>query len=146
MIKHAPIFDTERVEKLYSKKDGVDITYVCSTDLDASDVPMDIFYRDTPHPEFGNKYFGLFRNPDPASDGHLMITNADKVEDFEFGMIQDKDGNYWYSQSHHDCLFVDGKMIDGGRRYIRHSGEAELWKVKNGKMVRTVYSKENEVT
>jgi hypothetical protein len=37
-------------------------------------------------------------------------------------------------------------MIDGGRRYIRHSGEAELWKVKNGKMVRTVYSKENEVT
>lgn len=145
MIKHAPIFDTERVEKLYSKKDGVDITYVCSTDLDASDVPMDIFYRDTPHPEFGNKYFGLFRNPDPASDGTLMITNADKVEDFEFGMIQDKDGDYWYSQSHHDCLFVDGKMIDGGRRYIRHSGEAELWKVKNGKMVRTVYSKENEV-
>lgn len=146
MIKHAPIFDTKRVEKLYSKKDGVDITYVCSTDLDASDVPMDIFYRDTPHPEFGNKYFGLFRNSDPASDGTLMITNADKVEDFEFGMIQDKDGNYWYSQSHHDCLFVDGKMIDGGRRYIRHSGEAELWKVKNGKMVRTVYSKENEVT
>ena len=60
-------------------------------------------------------------------------------------MIQDKDGDYWYSQSHHDCLFVDGKMIDGGRQYIRHSGEAELWKVKNGKMVRTVYSKENEV-
>lgn len=146
MIKHAPIFDTKRVEKLYSKKDGVDITYVCSTDLDASDVPMDIFYRATPHPQFGNKYFGLFRNSDPASDGTLMITNADKVEDFEFGMIQDKDGDYWYSQSHHDCLFVDGKMIDGGRRYIRHSGEAELWKVKNGKMVRTVYSKENEVT
>ena len=135
MIKHAPIFDTERVEKLYSKKDGVDITYVCSTDLDASDVPMDIFYRDTPHPEFGNKYFGLFRNPDPASDGTLMITNADKVEDFEFGMIQDKDGDYWYSQSHHDCLFVDGKMIDGGRQYIRSTGLDGVFTIKDGKFI-----------
>ena len=132
-VKHAPIFDTKRVEELYSEKDGVDITYVCSTDLDVSDVPMDVFYRDTPHPEFGNKYFGLFRNPDPASDGTLMITNADKVEDFDFGMIEDRDGWMWYSQCHHDCLMIDGKMIDGGRQYIRSSGDHTVFGIKNGK-------------
>jgi hypothetical protein len=142
MIKHAPRFDTDKVCKHYSLKDNVQITYVCSTDLDTSDVPMDIFYRATPHPQFGNRYFGLYISP---LTKHLMITNADKVEDLEFGMVQDKDGNYWYSQSHHDCLFIDGKMIDGGRQYIRHSGEAELWKVKNGEMVRTVYSLEGSV-
>ena len=96
-IKHPSLFDTARVEELYTQKDGVEVKYVCTSDLKASDVPMDIFYRDTPHPEFGNKYFGLFRNPDPASDGTLMITNADKVEEYEFGMIKDKDDKWYYS-------------------------------------------------
>lgn len=142
MIKHAPRLNTDMVCKHYSERDGVDIKYVCSTDLTASDVPVDIFYRDTPHPKFGNRYFGLYISP-TTSD--LMITNADKVEDLEFGMITDRNGDYWYSQSHHDCLHIDGKMIDGGRAYIRHSGEAELWKVKDGEMVRTVYSVEENV-
>lgn len=134
-IKHPSLFDTARVEELYTQKDGVEVKYVCTSDLKASDVPMDIFYRDTPHPEFGNKYFGLFRNPDPASDGTLMITNADKVEEYEFGMIKDKDDKWYYSSSHHDCLFIDGKMIDGGRAYIRSTGLDGVFKVRNGEFV-----------
>lgn len=128
-VKHAPIFDTEKVEKLYSEKDGVPVKYVCTTDLSVSDSPMDVFYRETPHPEFGNKYFGIFRDP---SKGHLLITNADKVEEFDFGMIEDKDGWMWYSQCHHDCLFLDGKMIDGGRQYIRSSGDHIVFGIKDG--------------
>ena len=54
-IQHNPLFNTERVEELYTKKDGVEVKYVCTTDLKASDRPMDIFYRATPHPEFGNR-------------------------------------------------------------------------------------------
>lgn len=134
-IKHPSLFDTARVEELYTQKDGVEVKYVCTSDLKASDVPMDIFYRDTPHPEFGNKYFGLFRNPDPASDGTLMITNADKVEEYEFGMIKDKDDKWYYSSAHHDCLFIDGKMIDGGRAYIRSTGLDGVFKVRNGEFV-----------
>lgn len=134
-IKHPSLFDTARVEELYTQKDGVEVKYVCTSDLKASDVPMDIFYRDTPHPEFGNKYFGLFRNPDPASDGTLMITNADKVEEYEFGMIKDKDDKWYYSSAHHDCLFIDGKMIDGGRAYIRSTGLDGIFKVRNGEFV-----------
>ena len=132
MIKHAPIFNTEKVIKLYEEKDGVPITYVCTTDLVNSDVPCDIFYRDTPHPDFGNRYFGIFVHPITKS---TFITNADIVEDFDFGMIKDKEGDLWYSQSHHDCIFMDGSMIDGGRQYIRASGFVHLFKVKDGQMI-----------
>ena len=132
MFNHAPRFNTEQIIKHYEEKDGVPITYVCSTDLKNSDVPMDIFYRSTPHPQFGNKYFGLFIQP---MTGSLMITNADHVENLEFGMIKDKDGKFWYSQSHHDCLFIDDQMIDGGRAYIRSSGPVQIFKVKDGVFV-----------
>jgi len=128
-IQHNPLFDTAKVEELYTEKDGVDVTYVCTTDLSASDVPMDIFYRATPHPEFVNRYFGLYR--DRVRD-NLMITNADIIESFEFGMIE-VDGKYYYSQSHHDYKVVEGKMIDGGRAYIKSSGGAICMRVKNGK-------------
>jgi len=125
-IKHAPLLNTKEVECHYFENDGVPITYVCTTDLNASDTPLDIFYRETPHPEFGNRYFGLYFRNDI-----LMITGADQVENYDFGMIQGAEGEWFYSQSHHDCLMVDGKMIDGGRVYARGSG-FEIFKIRNG--------------
>ena len=59
-IVHENLFDIEKVEKIYSEKDGVEVKYVCTTDLRASDVPVDVFYRATPHPQFGNHYFGIY--------------------------------------------------------------------------------------
>ncbi len=132
MIKHAPIFDIEKVIKTFEKRDGVPISYVCTSDLVNSDVPCDIFYRSTPHPNFGNRYFGLFVHPITKS---TFITNADIVETFIFGMIKDKDGDMWYSQCHHDCLFIDDSMIDGGRQYIRASGPVWSYKVVDGEFV-----------
>jgi hypothetical protein len=131
-INHANLFDTQKVIERYEKKDGVPIKYVCTSDLTTSDVPMDIFYRSTPHPDFGNRYFGIFYKP---ISGHVMITDADKIEQLTFGMITDKEGKLWYSQSHHDCLFIDEKMIDGGRAYIRSSGNVQIFKVKDGEFV-----------
>jgi hypothetical protein len=131
-IEHFPLFDTAKVEELYTEKDGVDVKYVCTTDLRASDVPVDVFYRETPHPEFGNRYFGLYWD---TVRGHLMITNADIVESFEFGMIE-QDGKYYYSQSHHDYKTLDnGKMIDGGRVYIKSSGCDAVMRIVNGKFI-----------
>ena len=126
-IKHPKIFDTDTLEEHYSEKDGVPVRYVCTTDLKVSDKPADIFYRGTPHPEFGNRYFGLLWHND-----QVLITNADMVEDFEFGMIKDKDNKWFYSSSHHDCIFVDGKMIDGRRAYIRSTGLDGTFKIKDG--------------
>ena len=128
-IQHEPLFDTAKAEELYSIKDGVDVRYVCTTDLQQSDRPMDIFYRATPHPEFGNRYFGLYWSKVHTS---LMITGADVVESLEFGMIK-HDGKYYYSQSHYDYKTVGDKMIDGGRAYIKSSGGAVAMRIKNGK-------------
>ena len=135
-IQHKPLFDTAKVEEVYTEKDGVEVKYVCTTDLNASDVPVDVFYRPTPHSQFGNRYFGLYY--DHIRD-HMMITNADIVESLEFGMIEDQ-GKYYYSQSHHDYKVVEGKMIDGGRAYIRSSGTAEVFKIQDGAFVQHEYS------
>jgi hypothetical protein len=135
-VQHYPLFDTAKVAAHYTEKDGVEVTYICTSDLSASDVPFDIFYRATPHPEFGNRYFGLYISP---RSGNLMITGADKIEEFEFGMI-DVDGKYYYSQSHHDYKVVGEKMIDGGREYIRCSGSVDVFKIQNGKFVKHEYA------
>ena len=131
-IQHEPLFDTAKIEAHYTEKDGVEVRYVCTTDLTASDCPVDVYYRATPHPEFGNRYFGLYYD---NIRNHMMICNADKVESLEFGMIE-SDGKYYYSQSHHECKTLDnGKMIDGGRVYIRTNGtfSAINMYIKNGK-------------
>lgn len=128
-IVHENLFDIEKVEALYTEKDGVEVKYVCTTDLRASDVPVDVFYRATPHPQFGNRYFGLFY--DHIRDCN-MITNADIVESLEFGMIE-SEGKYYYSQSHHDYKTVGDKMIDGGRAYIKSSGGTTVMRITNGK-------------
>ena len=132
LVKHAPVFDTKKAISYYENKDGVSIKYVCTTDLLASDLPVDIFYRESPHPEFGNRYFGLFWH-----NKQVLITNADMVEDFEFGMIKDNDNKWFYSSSHHDCIFIDGKMIDGGRAYIRSTGLDGTFKIKDGQFIKT---------
>ena len=134
MIKHEPLFDTDKICEHYSKKDGVPINYVCtSTNTNHGTEAMDIFYRDTPHPEFGNKYFGLYRTP----TGNMMITNADKIEDFEFGCIEDDDGDLQYSAHRHDYKqFENGNMIDGGRSYIKSSMcQIHPHIVRDGKMI-----------
>ena len=130
-IKHHPLFNTEEVCQIYSEKDGVEVTYVCTTDLNASDVPVDVYYRSTTHPEFGNRYFGLYYH---VYRDQVMITGADIVEHLEFGMVVNDDGELEYSQSHHDYKsFKNGNMIDGGRQYIRSSLGCEVYKVKDGK-------------
>lgn len=129
-IKHYPIFNTKEVEKKYSEKDGVEIKYVCTTDLIASDMPVDVYYRQTPHPTFGNHYFALYY--DNIRD-HVMICNADIVETFDFAMVENDNGELEYSQSHYDYKhFENGNMIDGGRIYTRSSFNTYVYYIKDG--------------
>jgi len=134
-INHRPLFDTKRVCELYSAKDGVPVTYVCTTALGGEAQAMDVFYRETPHPEFGNRYFGLYRNQHFAADGTVMITNADKIEDLTFDMIK-VNGQWHYSQHRHDFHSVGDVAIDGGRAYVKLVGNINVprasMKVVNG--------------
>jgi|TARA_B110000977_G_C10966909_1_gene450793 hypothetical protein len=131
-IKHPSIFKTDVMCEIYSKRDGVPIKYVCTTDLNVSDIPADIYYRETPHPEFGNRYFGVYYDPRTKN---AMITSADVVEEHEFGMIKSANNEWYYSSSHHDCIFIEDKMIDGGRQYIRSTGLDGVFKIVNGEFV-----------
>lgn len=135
MIKHDPILKTDAMAEHYSKKDGVSVKYVCTSALGGEEFAMDIFYRETPHPEFGNRYFGLFID----QMDRVMITNADRIDGAEFAMIEDCEGNLHYSAHRHDYKEVDGKMIDGGRAYIRSTGDVVLYKVRDGELIKDEY-------
>lgn len=130
IIKHYPVTKIEQAEKFYSEKDGVAVKHVCTTEF--NDNIADIFYRETPHPKFGNKYFCLFFRGDD-----LYVANADGIEKLTFGMVENDEGQLEYSRSRHDYKsFKNGNMIDGGRDYIRsgHTG-VKIFIVKDGKMV-----------
>lgn len=143
-IQHNPIFDTKKVIEVYSEKDGVQISYVCTSAPSVSDAyAVDIFYRETPHPVFGNRYFGLYQNSF-GDDIQVMIMNADKIEDLTFEMIE-VDGVFHYSQHRHDYRGIgNGIAIDGGREYYRASFsdpayyascQRKTLKVKDGEFV-----------
>lgn len=128
IIKHYPITKITQAEKIYSEKDGVPVKYVCTTEF--GDAIADIFYRETPHPKFGNRYFCLFFRGDD-----LYVANADSIENLNFGMVENDDGDLEYSRSRHDYKsFKNGNMIDGGRDYIRSSGKVKIYMVRDGVM------------
>ena len=138
-IHHRPIFDTKRACELYSAKDGVPVTYVCTSALGDEAQAMDIFYRETPHPEFGNRYFGLYNaNNYGGVRGGLMIANADKIEEAEFGM-KEHDGEWHYSQHRHDFYTIGDVSLDGGRAYFRCVGNVssptKWFEIKDGEFV-----------
>lgn len=130
MIRHEPIFDITLVEDHYSEKDNTPVRYVCTSALGGEEYAGDIFYRSTPHPEFGNKYFRLFRHPFTKE---LLIQGADCIEEVEFGMAVE-DNDLVYSQHRHHCTSCAEGFIDGGRAYVRTVGpvEVEMYKVKDG--------------
>jgi hypothetical protein len=130
-IIHNPIFDTLKIEDHYSKKDRVPVKYVCtSAPNEYGTYAADIFYRETPHPEFGNRYFGLYLN----HKSQIMITNADMIEDLEFTCIEDSKGDLHYSAHRHDYKVLDNEnMIDGGRSYVKTNTDKLFFKrVLNG--------------
>ena len=134
-IAHRPLFDTAKVCEHYSAKDGVEVKYICTSALGGEAQAMDIYYRATPHPEFGNRYFGLYR---ATYTGDVMITNADKIEAAEFGM-KEHGGEWHYSQHRHDFYTVGDVSLDGGRAYFRCVGNVNLptkfFAVKDGEFV-----------
>lgn len=136
-IAHRPKFDTAKVCEHYSAKDGVPVKYVCTSALGGQEFAVDIFYRETPHPEFGNHYFGLYHNP-YSDNAEIMITNADKIEELEFGM-KEHDGQWHYSQHRHDFYTVGDVSLDGGRAYFRCVGNVrsptKFFAVKDGEFV-----------
>jgi len=135
-IKHRPLFDTQKIEEHYTEKDGVPVKYVCTSSTNLGTVAYDIFYRELPHPEFGNRYFGIFMR----NGNQIMITNGDSIEDVDFDMVKVND-EWHYSQHRWDCHSVsDDLSIDGGRAYLKMTGafadkETGKFRVKDGEFM-----------
>lgn len=127
-IKHNPITDITKIEKIYTEKDGVPVKYICTTDFRECGLVADIFYRETPHPTYGNCYFGVYYYL-----GRWCIANADIIEDLQFGMIENDEGQLEYSEARRIFKqFENGNFIDGGRTYIRSNKLARIFYLKDG--------------
>lgn len=132
-IRHRAILDVDWLAEHYTKKDGVPVKYVCTSALGDEAFAGDIFYRETPHPEFGNRYFQIYNQPLLGP----YIRSADKIEDLDFVMLDTAFG-YHYSRHRHDMFTVDGMGIDGGRAYTRIIGfaaKSKAFKVKDGEFI-----------
>ena len=125
-IVHRPRNDIKALEKWLKDRDGVNVKYLCTTELPGYRGLNDIFYRRTPHPKFGNKYVGIYIDND-----RQYIFDADLIEKQEFGMIE-HNSEWFYSSYRHDFISKGKKSIDGGRDYTRGFG-FEHFKVHNGK-------------
>ncbi len=144
-IDHRPYLDVEKLAEHFSERDGVDIKYVCTSSISTqSAYAFDIFFRDTPHPKYGNRYFGLITRVNEHDESILYISDADGIEDedLNFGMVENN-GILYYSRHRHDCFEIpDTNMyIDGGRAYIRGGGNPlpvfKNFILKDGNFVKT---------
>lgn len=80
-----------------------------------STIPGAFFYQEEPYPETGSHYFCLYINP---LDGKLFITDGSYIDKVVFNFVKVR-GGLLHSVHRHDCQVMDGKMIDGGRDYLR---------------------------
>jgi hypothetical protein len=80
------------------------------------DAIADIFYRETPHPEFGNKYFCLFFRGDD-----MYVANADYVEKLTFGMVENDEGESTKLFTIH--AIIDNETHGIGRDYNKKAAE-----------------------
>lgn len=124
-IVHHPVFVGCRLEHF----DDGPLEYVCTSDF------VDYYYRETPHPKFGNHYLGISVD-DYGMRDRVVLSRGDHIEDKTFGMIRDDNGAFHYSSYVHDYVELsNGKFIDGGRDYIRTNTDVVIMQIKDGRFV-----------
>ena len=86
-----------------------------------TDYPVDVFYCATPDKTSGHgNYFGMFLHKNKP-----IITDATSAfSESMIGLVL-RSGEVLVSRFRHDCRIKDFVMIDGGRDYLRTSGNAE---------------------
>ncbi len=87
--------------------------------------PVDVFYQPNPDTSKGHThYFGMFIKNDPFTGegtGSVYITEASSAFSDPISGIPTPDGEVIVSRYRHDYVTKDGRMIDGGRDYVRAS-------------------------
>ena len=84
-----------------------------------SDKPVDVFYQPNPDVSKGHShYFGMFR----TFEGQTMITDAASAFSEPITGLLTEDDEVLVSRYRHDYVQKGPYMIDGGRDYLRTSG------------------------
>ena len=84
-----------------------------------SEMPVDVFYQPNPDLSKGHShYFGIFTVPGQG----VMITNAESAFSEPITGLLTEDGEVLVSRYRHDYVEKGPYMIDGGRDYLRTSG------------------------
>ena len=77
--------------------------------------PVDVFYQPNPDTSKGHThYFGMF-----VQQGSVWITEASTAFSDPITGVLTESGEVIVSRYRHDYVEKDGKMIDGGRDYVR---------------------------
>ena len=134
-IVHVPLMDPAKAAAHYSAKRGVEVKYLCTSELDKDDRVCDIFYINDEGTPINKRYFGIFKQ-----FGALAVCDASIVEDLEFVMVWDRMTKKWhYSRSKSDKVKTTSCELSGGRRFPKHKGEKLIqrarMKVTNGEFV-----------
>ena len=111
----------DAIEKMYDAKFVFD-SCIQSKSGQWYNFPAAIFYTEKAHPK-GSNYFALFRNCD-----EWTITDGITATEPFNGVIVG--GKLYYSRYRHDFVTIPGGFVDGGRDYIRWSGDGEMVRVQ----------------
>ena len=130
-IIHNPVANTEAVVNHFTTGYRT-VEYVCTTDVYQVETDetnyCDVFVQWPRHEAYGNQYFGFYTEGDVQK-----ICNADKVEDYIFGMVENDNGDLVYSANTIDYQsFDNGNWISGGRDTLQFNGDISYYKLANG--------------
>lgn len=137
-INHSPIFNISEVYERF-RGEYPSLIYVCTTELDEEDYPVDVYWTQEKQEPHGNHYFGLFVD---LQEKKPKICIADSITEKEFGFIKDKHGGFHYSKTvkHHNTIDEDDNtFISGGRKQVKIGGnpipDFYIFKVVDGSFV-----------
>ena len=112
-------FTEEGIKKIEEMRDATYMGYWCGRAKDGgwAERPVDVFYQANPDVEAGHSnYFGLL-----LADNRVLITDASSCFSEPMQGIVENDTVY-VSRYRHDFVSTPGgKIIDGGRDYVKTS-------------------------
>ena len=120
-------FKKDGIRKIEEKYGAKYMGYWCTKRPNGgwNESPVDVFYVENPDTSKGHtNYFGMFIKTDPytgKSTGQVYITEASTAFSDPIAGIPTDDGEVIVSRYRHDYVEKDGRMIDGGRDYVRAS-------------------------
>ena len=117
-------FTKEGIKKIEEMRDAVYMGYWCGKTKHGgwAERPVDVFYQPNPDVEKGHtNYFGLIVQGD-----RILITDASSCFSEPMQGIVDE-GTVYVSRYRHDFVQTpNGKIIDGGRDYLKVSSGDKL--------------------